>query len=118
MELRLTVAVATGEEISDVAPHLAALGEEIREFGNVELSEVPDFVPNGAKGTGWLAGLAASLPASGVTALFRFLRSWVIRTGRTVEVSIGGDTIKIGGASQAQQDRVIEAWLARHASGS
>jgi hypothetical protein len=118
MELRLAVATRAGEKISDAAPYLALLREELRNFGDVELAEVPDFMPNGAKGIGSLAVLVASLPASGVAALFRFLRSWVTRTGRTLEVSIDGDIMKIGGATREQQDRVIEAWLDYHVSGS
>jgi hypothetical protein len=116
MELRLTV--VKDEESHGAAPYLAILGEELREFDNVEISEIPDIAPNGTKGAGGYVGLVASLPVAGVTSLFRFLRAWVIRTGRTVEVSIGSDTIKIIGASEEQQDRVIEAWLGRHAAGS
>jgi len=40
--------------------------------------------------------------------------SWTTRTGRTVEVSVDGDVLKLTGASREQQDRVIEAWIARH----
>jgi hypothetical protein len=118
MELRLAVATQAGEEGSHAAPYLALLGEDLHDFGDLDLAEIFYSAPNGAKGIGGLAALAATLPGSGVAALFRFLRSWATRTGRTLEVSIGGDTMKIGGASQEQQDRVIEAWLARHAAGS
>jgi hypothetical protein len=97
MELRLALAAAGGD-IPDAGPYLAVLGEELRELGNVDVSPLPDTGPNGAKGAVALAGLAARLPAAGVTALFRFLRAWVIRTGRTVEVNIGGDVIRITGA--------------------
>jgi hypothetical protein len=68
----------------------------------------------GAKGAFGLAGLLSYVPATGLTEFVRFLRAWVVRTGRTVEVSIDGDTIKIIGASREQQDRVIGAWLVRH----
>jgi hypothetical protein len=118
MELRLAVATLAGEEISDTAPYLALLREELRDFDDVNLADVPDFVPNDAKGIAGLAALVASLPVSGMAALFRFLRSWAARTERTLEVSIGGDTMKIGGATQEQQDRVIEVWLDRHAASS
>jgi hypothetical protein len=31
-----------------------------------------------------------------------------------VEVSIGGDTLKVTGATSQQQETIIDAWLARH----
>ena len=46
------------------------------------------------------------------------MRGFASRTGRTVEVSIGGDELKLTGATSQQQEQIINAWLARHASGS
>jgi hypothetical protein len=46
------------------------------------------------------------------------IRDWVSRTGRTVEVTIDGDTIKVTGATAQQQETIINAWLARHAPSS
>ena len=42
---------------------------------------------------------------------------WASRTGRTVEVSIGGDVLKVTGVTSHQQGEIIDAWLARHAPG-
>jgi hypothetical protein len=36
------------------------------------------------------------------------------RTGRTIEVSIGGDHLKVTGMTSQQQGEIIDAWLARH----
>jgi len=41
-----------------------------------------------------------------------------LRTGRTVEVSIGRDELKVTGVTARQQDQIIDAWLARHAPGT
>jgi hypothetical protein len=35
-----------------------------------------------------------------------------------VEVSIDGDAITVTGATSQQQEKLIDAWLARHAPGA
>ena len=75
-------------------------------------------VPEGAKGTSGIAGaLAVKLGASGVTAVVTRVREWVSRNGRSVEITLDGDTIKLTGATAEQQNKLVEAWLARHAAG-
>lgn len=117
MELRIEVALGNDGE-KDAIPLQWNLEEELSELDNVELRQAPGELPQGAKGIASLTGLLVHVPVSGIVALIQFLRAWAVRTGRTVEVSIAGDSIKITGASKEQQDRVIEAWLVRHASGT
>lgn len=45
------------------------------------------------------------------------MRRWALRTGRTVEVTIGGDMLKVTGVTTQQQEKIIDTWLARHAVG-
>jgi hypothetical protein len=54
----------------------------------------------------------------GLRAVLAAVRGWASRTGRTVEVSIGGDALKVTGATSKQQEMIIDAWLARHAPGA
>ena len=65
--------------------------------------------------TGWLVAQFGTL--DGLRALVAALRGFASRTGRTVEVSIGGDALKVTGATSQQQEKIIDAWLARHAPG-
>jgi hypothetical protein len=44
------------------------------------------------------------------------LQGWTARGGRSVKLDVGGDTIEITGASRAQQDQLIAAWIERHAN--
>jgi hypothetical protein len=53
----------------------------------------------------------------GLRAVVAAVRGWVGRTGRTVEVSIDGDVLKLTGATSQQQEKIVDAWLARHAPG-
>jgi hypothetical protein len=78
-----------------------------------------ESVPDGAKSAAGLAGmLTLRLGRAGLKAVFAKLRDWVARNGRSVEVTIDGDTVKVTGATLEQQERLINVWLARHAPGS
>ena len=50
----------------------------------------------------------------GLRAVVAAMRGWTSRTGRTVEVSIGGDVLKVTAVASQQQREIIDAWLARH----
>ena len=76
--------------------------------------------PDGAKGlaaiAGWLAVQLAS--AEGLRAAVDALKGWATQRRREVEVTIGGDTLKLSGVSADEQERIIDAWIARHSAGS
>jgi hypothetical protein len=76
-------------------------------------------VPEGAKAfdvavVGSLV-LTAAQTASMLVPVINAIRGWLGgRADRTVEVEIAGDRIRIEGASSADQERLIAAWVARH----
>jgi hypothetical protein len=117
VEFRLGVELGPGEDQGDEAPWLAALAQELAELDAATVGQVSEAAPEDAKGFA-LGHVVAGVPATAVKALVQLVRMWVVRTGRTVEASIDGDTIKITGASEHAQNQVIEAWLARHPAGS
>ena len=61
------------------------------------------------------AGLRATPEGPGREVRFQFPSP--PRTGRTVEVSIGRDHMKVTGVTSQQQGEIIDAWLARHGPG-
>ena len=69
-----------------------------------------DAVPARAKGVGTLAGwlVAQFGTLDGLRAAVTAVRGWARRTGRTVEVSIGGDVLKVTGVTSQQQGEIIE----------
>jgi hypothetical protein len=75
-----------------------------------------DEVPEGAKGIGQLAGglVAQFGTLDSLAAIVAAVIRWAVRTQRTVEISEGGDVLKVSAASQEQQQELINAWLARH----
>lgn len=113
----LPVADSDAEELADLAGGLRA------ELLGVDAASVApltaEAAPEGAKGLGTVAGwlLVQFGTLDGLRAVVAAVRGWTSRTGRTVEVSIGGDPIKVTGATSQQQQQLIDAWLARHAPG-
>jgi hypothetical protein len=115
VEFRLAVVAEPDEEEHEAAEWRESLAEELGELdipaGSVAALPV---LPGKAKGAGAAIALLAQVPATAAAAVVQFVRDWVSRTGRAVEVTIDGDTIKVSRASQGQQDQLIEAWLGRH----
>lgn len=113
----LPVADSDAEELADLAAELHA---ELLSVDGASVAPLPaQAVPEGAKGlgdvTGWLVAQFGTL--DGLRALVAAIRGFAARTDRTVEVSIGGDHLKVTGVTSQQQGEIIDAWLGRHASG-
>ncbi|MEU5789109.1 hypothetical protein ABZ754_15435 [Micromonospora purpureochromogenes] len=109
---------ATAEDDQE---HLAALARRLRaELLDLDVDAVEPLTdsdaPDGAKGVSALAGmLGIRLGGAALAAAFTRIRSWASRNGRSVEITIDGDTIKVTGISAQQQDQLINVWLSRHA---
>jgi hypothetical protein len=70
----------------------------------------------GAKGLEALIGwLAVRLGKEGARTVIASVVNWATRTGHNIEVSYNGDVLKVSGVTSAQQERVINDFLARHA---
>jgi len=108
----LPVVDSDTEELADLAGRLLA---ELLGVGEAPL--IAKAAPEGAKGLGDLAGrlLVRFGTPDGLRAVMAAVRGWTSRTGRTVEVSIGGDVLKVTGVTSQQQREIIDAWLAHHA---
>lgn len=108
----------------DDAGELAELARWLRsELLDLDVSAVDqlldDAVPPGAKGVTAIVGwLAVQLGPEALRAVLAKVADWVTRNGRPVEVSYGGDTLKLGRATREQQEKIIDDWLARHPAGS
>jgi hypothetical protein len=111
------MADSDAEELADLAGQLHA---ELLDVDDALVGPLPaGAVPEGAKGLGDVAGwlVAQFGTPDGLRALVAAVRGFASRTGRTVEVSIGGDSLKVMGATSQEQEKIIDAWLARHGSG-
>jgi hypothetical protein len=111
----LPVADSDAKEMADLTDGLHA---ELLDVDAASVAPLPaDAAPPGAKGLGTLAGwlLVQFGTLDGLRAVVASVRGWTVRTGRTVEISIGGDTLKVTGVTSQQQGELIDTWLARHA---
>jgi hypothetical protein len=110
----LPVQDSDAEELADLGDQLRA---ELLEYDVVSVVPLPEGeAPPGAKGIGQVAGwlVAQFGTLDGLRAIIDGVRSWAARTHRTVEITIGEDTLKLGAATAQQQQEIIDAWLARH----
>jgi len=72
--------------------------------------------PEGAKGLETIVGwLAVKLGKEGLRTVLGAVVDWATRTGHSIEVTCDGETLKVTGVSSAQQERIINDYLARHA---
>ena len=113
----LRAADSDAEELADLAGRLRA---ELLDVDAASVTLVDAEAPAGvAKGLGTVAGWLAVRfgTPDGLRAIVATVRGWSSRTGRTVEVTIGEDTLKLTGVTSQQQEKIIDGWLARHAPG-
>lgn len=111
------MADSDAEEQAGLAGHLHA---ELLDVDDASVGPFPAAgAPEGAKGLGNVTGclVAQFGTLDGLRALVAAVRGFASRTGRTVEVSIDGDLLKVTGATSQQQEKIIDAWLARHGTG-
>jgi hypothetical protein len=129
--------VATGSGNVSVELHAGTDtdAEELAELTGQLCSELLDLdvdaveqatggeVPEDSKGVGWLAAgeLVVRLVASPEVfmSLIGGIRSWLGRNRvRSVKLTLEGDSLEVTGMSSAEQDRLIDLWVTRHATGA
>jgi hypothetical protein len=111
---------ADAEELAELAGRLRAelLDLDVDDVQQPEHGEAPEE----SKGGGWLTAgeLVVQLVASAqaLMSVIAGVRSWLGRnSARSVKLTMGGDALEVSGVSSAEQDRLIDLWVARHATG-
>jgi hypothetical protein len=109
------------------AKELAQIADRLRaELLDLDVDTVRQPVlgkaPEDAKGAGLLAAgqLVVGLVANPevLASIIGAVRSWLGRNrARRVKLTLGGDAIEVSGVSSAEQDRLIDLWVSRHATG-
>ena len=64
--------------------------------------------------------IALGQSAEGLRSVVSVIRDWLRRgegTGRAVRLELGGDALELSQASAADQERLIELFIRRHATG-
>ena len=119
-ELVLQVCPVPGDDAGDLAELAGWLRGELLDLDVRGVDRLSgEAVPSGAKGVAAVAGwLLVQLGPEALRVVLAKVADWVTRNDRVVEVSYGGDTLKLGRATREQQEKIIDGWLARHPSGS
>jgi hypothetical protein len=119
--LTLQVQPAPGGDLDELVEVTGRLRAELLDLDVAAVDPVDEAAaPEHAKGLATLAGWLVLQFGSvaGLRAVVDAVRSWATRTNRVVEVGYGGDVLKVTGVTAAQQEKIIDAWLARHTAGT
>jgi hypothetical protein len=121
------VHLGVAEEASD-AGRLEELSLRLRqEILALDVESVRPYTagdaPEGTRGTG--AAVAGALVVSlqptlqTVRALVGLVRDWLLRGNpqRTVRIELDGDVLELTGATADLQQRLVDEWIHRHATG-
>jgi hypothetical protein len=119
-ELVLQMCPASGDDAGELAKLAGWLRSELLDLDVAGVEPLPgEAAPAGTKGAAAVAEwLLVQLGPEALRAVLAKVADWVTRNDRVVEVSYGGDTLKLTRATRDQQEKIIDGWLARHPAGS
>jgi hypothetical protein len=118
--------VEVGEVADSDAEELAELTNRLRnellefDVDAVELTSTRE-APDSSKGVGLLAagGLVVrfALGDGRLQSIIDGIRAWLARQHRrSIKLTLEGDSLELTGVTSAEQDRLVEFWLKRHAN--
>jgi Effector Associated Constant Component 1 len=115
----LSIQISEGPEAEDAEVDTSAgrLRRELLELDVDAVERPPASAEPGAKGGGGLTDvLIVTLSNStALVAMLGVLKDWLKRRqSRTVKITIGEDSLELGQASPADQEKLIASWLDRH----
>ncbi|HEV2251912.1 MAG TPA: hypothetical protein VGS06_01835 [Streptosporangiaceae bacterium] len=123
-ELSVELQAEPDVDAEELAQLLGRLRTELLDL-DVDAVQQPECgeAPKESKGAGLLAAgqLVVQLVTSPavLASIIAGVRSWLGRNrARSVKLTIGGDALEVSGVSSAEQDRLIDLWVARHATGT
>jgi hypothetical protein len=118
-ELVLQVHAVPGDDAEELAELARWLRDELLDLDVRGVDRLSgEYVPSGAKGVTDVAGwLLVQLGPEAIRTVLASVANWATRNDRTVEVSYGGDMLKLGRTTREHQEKIIDGWLARHPAG-
>ena len=122
LRLQLSEQGADAERLAVMTGYLRAelLRLDVEDVRALPAGEVPPGARAfGADTVGALL-VALGQSAEGLQSVVSVIREWLRRgerTGRSVRLELGGDALELSQASAADQERLIELFIRRHATG-
>lgn len=122
LQLRVDVGLAPDADAAELDEAARQLRSELLELDVADVAQLAKGPPPpGARAVeASIVGALAVTAARGVVAaVVRSLEQWVgIRSNRTVKITLGEDSLELSGASLDDQHRLVESFLAHHATTS
>lgn len=119
-ELRLDVVIDPDAEAAELDAETGRLQEELLGLDVDAVDRAPGEPPPPGTRAAEVALLGTLLVGVGketIAAVIRTIEAWVERrSSRTVKVTLGDDSIELSNVSDQDQRRLIESFVARHAS--
>jgi hypothetical protein len=109
-----------GSDAEELAELMTQLHAELLDLDLPSVSSVPVPAPDHSKGLGSVIDQLVIQfgTLNGLRSAVSTIRGWISRTRRSIEISIDGDVLKLTSATAQQQEKIIEAWLAKHTTGA
>jgi hypothetical protein len=106
----------SNDDAGEIARLTVRLRATLRDLDVLDVELLADEAPTRAKGgvgavLGWLS---ITLGGELLKTLADRVADWAGSIGRTVEISVDGDTLKLGRVTREEQRELTCAWLARH----
>jgi hypothetical protein len=114
---RATVRIIGGsdDDAGEIARLTARLRGALLDLDVLDVEPVTEEAPDGAKSVGAVLGwLSVTLGGELLKTLADRVADWATGFGRTVEISVDGDTLKLGRVTREEQRELTRQWLARH----
>lgn len=118
--LILRVHPGPDDDAGELAELTGLLQGELLDLDVAAVEPIPGgALLEGAKGVvavfGWLT---VQLGPEALRAVLARVADWAARNDRGVEVTYGGNTLKLTRVTREQQEKIVDDWLARHPAGS
>ena len=122
LQLRVALELDPAADAAEVEERTLQLREELLEL-DVDGVQQPSIgpPPEGAKGVeaALLGTLVVTAGREMVSAVVHLIAGWLSRGGgRSIKLQLDDDVIELSNASKEEQQRAMEAFLARHAPSS
>ena len=119
--LTLEIQAGPDDDEEELLKLTSRLRDELLDLDVADVAPVTEEnSPERAKGlatlAGWLVVQFGSI--TGLRTVLGVIRDWAGRTDRQVEITVDGELLKASGISAAQQEKIINVWLARHGPGT
>jgi len=117
-DLRLDLGLGTGADAEELDAAARDLMRELVELDVVVSRPSAGDAPAGARAIelATVGALVVKYGAHALAPLAKVLQGWLARrSGRTIKLTLGADSIEISGGSAAYQRQLIEVFLNAHA---